>query len=181
MAFEAASANLSIGLKNAVDLIPDVVDVMQFAVNEQCHQYDGECALYKPFTDQNKAVFNIEYGGSDCSSPDGVKLSIVIKSEDQALNALGGACKGQGIGTSQGAPKPSMSKVASVPSKTAVGTITAVPSKTTVATGTAVPIVSAPAPTATGTDDGDDGDDEDEGDDEHWGWGWWSGRHHHHD
>ncbi|KAF2656707.1 glycoside hydrolase family 114 protein, partial [Lophiostoma macrostomum CBS 122681] len=61
MAQEAKNNGLAIGLKNAVDLIPDVVDVMQFAVNEQCHEYSEECALYKPFTDQNKAVFNIEY------------------------------------------------------------------------------------------------------------------------
>ncbi|KAF2476535.1 uncharacterized protein BDR25DRAFT_210070, partial [Lindgomyces ingoldianus] len=61
MAQEAASHNLAIGLKNAVDMIPDVVDVVQFAVNEQCHQYSGECEKYKPFTDANKAVFNIEY------------------------------------------------------------------------------------------------------------------------
>jgi hypothetical protein len=35
MAQEAKSNGLAIGLKNAVDLIPEVVDVMQFAVNEQ--------------------------------------------------------------------------------------------------------------------------------------------------
>ncbi|KAF2192651.1 glycoside hydrolase family 114 protein, partial [Zopfia rhizophila CBS 207.26] len=61
MAQEAANNNLAIGLKNAVDLIPDVVDVIQFAVNEQCHEYPGECEKYKPLTDANKAVFNIEY------------------------------------------------------------------------------------------------------------------------
>ncbi|KAF2254805.1 glycoside hydrolase family 114 protein, partial [Trematosphaeria pertusa] len=60
MAKEAASNNLAIGLKNAIDLIPDVLAVVQFAVNEQCHEY-GECDQYKPFTDANKAVFNIEY------------------------------------------------------------------------------------------------------------------------
>ncbi|PVI06596.1 glycoside hydrolase family 114 protein, partial [Periconia macrospinosa] len=60
LAQEAASANLAIGLKNALDLIPDVIDVVQFAVNEQCHEY-SECDKYKPFTTANKAVFNIEY------------------------------------------------------------------------------------------------------------------------
>lgn len=88
----AKANNLAIGLKNALDMIPDVVDSVQFAVNEQCHEH-GECEQYKPFTDQNKAVFNIEYGGNDCSSPAGVKLSTLIKSEDQELNELGGACK----------------------------------------------------------------------------------------
>lgn len=99
MATEAKNAGLAIGLKNAVDIIPDVVDVVQFAVNEQCHEYSGECEMYKPFTDQNKAVFNIEYGGNNCDSPSGVKLSTIIKSEDQALNQLGGACKDSGAAT----------------------------------------------------------------------------------
>lgn len=35
LASTAAANNLAIGLKNSVDIIPDVVDVMQFAVNEQ--------------------------------------------------------------------------------------------------------------------------------------------------
>ncbi|KAF2022117.1 glycoside hydrolase family 114 protein, partial [Aaosphaeria arxii CBS 175.79] len=61
LAQEANAQNLAMGLKNAVDIIPDVVSVVQFAVNEQCHEYAGECAKYKPFTAQNKAVFNIEY------------------------------------------------------------------------------------------------------------------------
>ncbi|PSN63249.1 hypothetical protein BS50DRAFT_477471, partial [Corynespora cassiicola Philippines] len=60
LANEAKSHNLAIGLKNAVSIIPDVIDFVQFAVNEQCHEYE-ECAEYKPFTDANKAVFNIEY------------------------------------------------------------------------------------------------------------------------
>ena len=93
MAEEAKNLNLAIGLKNAIDIIPDVVDVVQFAVNEQCHEY-SECEAYKPFTDANKAVFNIEYGGDACDSPSGVILSTLIKPEDQALNTLGGACSG---------------------------------------------------------------------------------------
>jgi hypothetical protein len=35
LAKTAADNNLAIGLKNAVDIIADVVDVVQFAVNEQ--------------------------------------------------------------------------------------------------------------------------------------------------
>ncbi|KAF2279140.1 uncharacterized protein EI97DRAFT_343364, partial [Westerdykella ornata] len=61
MAQVSKDNNLAIGLKNAVDMIPEVVNSVDFAVNEQCHEYPGECAKYKPFTDQNKAVFNIEY------------------------------------------------------------------------------------------------------------------------
>ncbi|KAF1951680.1 hypothetical protein CC80DRAFT_391907, partial [Byssothecium circinans] len=60
LAHESSAADLAIGLKNALELIPDVLDVVQFAVNEQCHEFN-ECALYKPFTAADKAVFNIEY------------------------------------------------------------------------------------------------------------------------
>ncbi|KAH7126783.1 glycoside hydrolase family 114 protein [Dendryphion nanum] len=84
LAQEAKSNGLAIGLKNSLDIIPDLVDVMSFAINEQCHQYK-ECAQYKPFTDQNKAVFNIEYGGNACDNPAGVKLSTLIKPEDQGM------------------------------------------------------------------------------------------------
>lgn len=65
---------------------------IQFAVNEQCHEF-GECPVYKPLTKAGLAVFQIEYGGNDCSEPAGVKLSQVIKSADQALDRLGGQCK----------------------------------------------------------------------------------------
>jgi hypothetical protein len=61
--FLAASARergLLIGLKNALDLIPDLVDDFDFAVNEQCHEYD-ECDVYAPFVEQGKPVFNAEY------------------------------------------------------------------------------------------------------------------------
>jgi methyl coenzyme M reductase subunit D len=55
----AKANNLAIGLKNAQAIIPDVIDVIQFAVNEQCHE-NKECAAYKPLTSANLAVFNIE-------------------------------------------------------------------------------------------------------------------------
>jgi hypothetical protein len=38
----------------------DLVDYYDFAVNEQCLQYE-ECELLKPFIDLEKTVFHIEY------------------------------------------------------------------------------------------------------------------------
>lgn len=153
MATTAAANNLAIGLKNAVDIIPDVVDIVQFAVNEQCHQYEGECALYKPFTDANKAVFNIEYGGDHCDSPAGVKLSTLIKPEDQGLNTLGGACAGQDQ-VAQPAPEQSdtPSSVASVPVATSAPVassppiIAPVPSASSPATSQIAAPTGKPAP-----------------------------------
>ncbi|TDC25168.1 endo alpha-1,4 polygalactosaminidase [Streptomyces sp. 8K308] len=56
----AHERGLSIGLKNDLDQIPELVDDFDFAVNEQCAQYD-ECEALTPFIDAGKAVFHVEY------------------------------------------------------------------------------------------------------------------------
>ena len=60
LANEAHSRNMSVGLKNAGAIIPDVIDGMQWSVNEQCAQYD-ECDTYDAFPQAGKPVFHIEY------------------------------------------------------------------------------------------------------------------------
>ncbi|MDH5218128.1 MAG: endo alpha-1,4 polygalactosaminidase [Gammaproteobacteria bacterium] len=60
IANEAHKRDLSVGLKNDLPQIPDLVEYFDFAVNEQCHQY-GECDELKPFIDAGKPVFNAEY------------------------------------------------------------------------------------------------------------------------
>lgn len=57
---QAASRGLAIGLKNSGDIIPSVVNLVQYSVEEACYQYD-ECDIYKPFTDAKKPVFHVEY------------------------------------------------------------------------------------------------------------------------
>ena len=58
---EAAHARgLAIGLKNAAELVPDLVEAFDFAVIENCATQKS-CAAYAPFTARNKAVFQIEY------------------------------------------------------------------------------------------------------------------------
>jgi hypothetical protein len=57
---EAHSRNLSIGLKNDVDQIDDLVDNFDWALNEQCYQYN-ECNGYQTFITNNKPVFGVEY------------------------------------------------------------------------------------------------------------------------
>ncbi|KZZ94373.1 Glycoside hydrolase, superfamily [Moelleriella libera RCEF 2490] len=57
---ETARYNMSLGLKNAGDIIADVLDVVDFSVNEQCVQH-GECATFAAFVQHGKPVFNIEY------------------------------------------------------------------------------------------------------------------------
>lgn len=51
---------LAAGLKNDLSQIETLVDDFDFAVNEQCWQYE-ECGRLRPFTQADKAVFNVEY------------------------------------------------------------------------------------------------------------------------
>jgi hypothetical protein len=60
LADEAHKRNLSIALKNNLDQVKDLVDHFDFAVNEQCFQYQ-ECNLLTPFAQADKAVFGVEY------------------------------------------------------------------------------------------------------------------------
>jgi hypothetical protein len=52
--------NLAIGLKNAGDIVPDIIDKMEWSMQEQCIQY-GKCDFYRPFIDQGKSVLHVEY------------------------------------------------------------------------------------------------------------------------
>ena len=56
----AHERGLSVGLKNDLEQIPELVDYFDFAVNEQCHEFD-ECDTLQPFIDAGKPVFNAEY------------------------------------------------------------------------------------------------------------------------
>lgn len=48
------------GLKNAGAIIDNVIDYVQFSVNEQCAQY-SECDQFTAFVNASKPVFHIEY------------------------------------------------------------------------------------------------------------------------
>jgi len=74
---EASSLGLQIGLKNAEEIIPQVGDLVQFAVNEECVA-TGDCSSYDSWLSAGKPIFHIEYpngggGDSPSSSPDGDK------------------------------------------------------------------------------------------------------------
>lgn len=60
LANQAHLRGLSIGLKNDLDQIAELVEYYDFAVNEQCFEYQ-ECEALAPFTDAGKAIFNAEY------------------------------------------------------------------------------------------------------------------------
>ncbi|RDW90942.1 hypothetical protein BP5796_02107 [Coleophoma crateriformis] len=57
----AHSKGLAIGLKNAGAIVsPSIVEIVDFAVNEQCAEY-SECSAWQAFISANKPVFAIEY------------------------------------------------------------------------------------------------------------------------
>ena len=60
LAQEAHKRGLSIGLKNDLLQVKDLVDDFDFAVNEQCFAYN-ECSYLTPFIEHKKPVFNVEY------------------------------------------------------------------------------------------------------------------------
>ena len=57
---EAHARSLSIGLKNDVDQIPSLVSYFDWALNEECVQYN-ECNKYQPFFDAGKVVMSSLY------------------------------------------------------------------------------------------------------------------------
>lgn len=56
----ARERGLSVGLKNDVDHVRQLLDDFDFAVNEECAAFD-ECAKLSPFIEAGKAVFHVEY------------------------------------------------------------------------------------------------------------------------
>jgi len=62
----AHERGLSVGLKNDLDQVAALVSHYDWALDEQCNEYD-ECDMLEPFTKAGKAVFGTEYSGSASS------------------------------------------------------------------------------------------------------------------
>jgi hypothetical protein len=71
LAAEAHARGLSIGLKNDLGQVTQLVGDFDWALNESCGVY-RECGLLRPFIDAGKAVFHVEYveewGSTSCPS-----------------------------------------------------------------------------------------------------------------
>ncbi|MFI0980662.1 endo alpha-1,4 polygalactosaminidase [Streptomyces sp. NPDC021093] len=77
----AHSKGLAVGLKNDLPQIPELVRHFDFAVNEQCAEFD-ECTALRPFVAAGKAVFHVEYdlpNGEFCSQTRRLGLSSMRK------------------------------------------------------------------------------------------------------
>lgn len=76
LANEAHARNLAIGLKNSLEIIDILAGDVEFAINEQCHQYD-ECDVYEDFVGSGKAVFRVEYPkGEDVNNNKPAKAAV---------------------------------------------------------------------------------------------------------
>lgn len=83
---------MAIGLKNAGDIIPDVIDFVNFSVNEQCIEY-SECETFAQFIDADKPVFNIEYPAGDSED----KSKISSETKDEICSKKGNATDTEGF------------------------------------------------------------------------------------
>jgi hypothetical protein len=84
LADEAHQRGLSIGLKNDLGQISDLVTKFDWAINEQCFQYD-ECDKLLPFVAAGKAVFGVEYQGDPsvfCPQANAMGYSWMLKHPD---------------------------------------------------------------------------------------------------
>lgn len=68
LANQAHARDLSVALKNDLEQIPDLVDYFDFAVNEQCHEFD-ECDAMLPFIAAGKPVLSAEYAEDFVNDP----------------------------------------------------------------------------------------------------------------
>ena len=92
LAAAAHAHGLSIGLKNDLEQVPQLVTSFDFALNEQCFEYN-ECNLLAPFTQAGKAVFEVEYSLSTsqfCDKAVALKFNALKKGLD--LDAPVTAC-----------------------------------------------------------------------------------------
>jgi len=64
LATQAHARGLSVSLKNDLDQVNELVADFDWALCEQCYEYD-ECSLLSPFSAAGKAVFGVEYSGDE--------------------------------------------------------------------------------------------------------------------
>jgi endo-alpha-1,4-polygalactosaminidase (GH114 family) len=66
IANEAHKLNLSVGIKNDLYQLKDLINDYDWALNEECFEHN-ECYWYRNFTNKDKAVFGVEYSGDMCT------------------------------------------------------------------------------------------------------------------
>lgn len=88
IAEQSHERGLLVGLKNSLELIPDLHENFDFAVNEECLEYQ-ECAYLQEFVDSQKPVFSIEYASDQAAAEHMVEQqSVCNKAIEQGLHTL---------------------------------------------------------------------------------------------
>jgi endo-alpha-1,4-polygalactosaminidase (GH114 family) len=86
LAAEAHARGLSVGLKNDLDQVNDLLDDFDWALNEECFDWN-ECDMLLPFIQAGKAVFHVEYGDAQlaqdiCPQANALDFDSLIKNYD---------------------------------------------------------------------------------------------------
>ncbi|CAN0161743.1 unnamed protein product [Scytosiphon promiscuus] len=81
---EVHANGMYVGLKNTVELAPILSPKFDYALNEECHEWN-ECEVYQDsFLGQGKPVFNVEYnlGKAVCDEANALGLDTILKDYD---------------------------------------------------------------------------------------------------
>ena len=122
LAQQAHARGLAIGLKNDLDQIGQLVNDFDWALNEQCFQYN-ECQTLLPFVTANKPVFGIEYTSNEqvfCPQANAWNFDFLKKNLD--LKAWRLDCRTLGS-----APTPTPTRPATTATPTPLPTATPTP------------------------------------------------------
>ncbi|ETN39137.1 uncharacterized protein HMPREF1541_05360 [Cyphellophora europaea CBS 101466] len=84
LAREAHARGLACGLKNAGDIVPQVLGHVEFAVQEQALQFDDVDA-FMPFVRTGKAVFHVEYPKGE--NAESKKMNTLVRVEGREREA----------------------------------------------------------------------------------------------
>ena len=87
LALAAHDRGLAIGLKNDTDNVATLASTFDFAVNEECFQYE-ECEVYSAFTSLGKPVFSAEYEDRFLENTGGARDEMCATSRALGMHTL---------------------------------------------------------------------------------------------
>jgi hypothetical protein len=91
IAQQCHARGLSVGLKNDVDQMSQLVGDFDWVLNEECNQY-SECGNLSVFVNAGKAVFQCEYSGSYCSAMNAAHFNSMRRNLDLTASGVRVPC-----------------------------------------------------------------------------------------
>jgi hypothetical protein len=93
LANAAHARGLSVGLKNDLEQVDDLLPYFDWALNEECFKYK-ECNMLTPFIQAGKPVFQVEYQlSTDRFCPTANAMNFNSMKKKSSLNALRTPCR----------------------------------------------------------------------------------------